>query len=170
MNKQQFWKLVLALCGGIYFLACAANPAEWHFIDGVNLIIHEAGHVIFSPFGQFMQVLGGSLNQVLIPLIFAGYFFLHRQYYSGSLVLFWVGENLLNISVYAGDAIRMQLPLLGGDASLHDWNWLLFYTGLLHQTHAVALSIQITGTAFIVAATLLAIKFSFSAPETPYET
>ena len=37
------------------------------FIHGIDLIFHEAGHVIFGFFGQFLAVLGGSLMQVLIP-------------------------------------------------------------------------------------------------------
>ncbi len=39
------------------------------FLHGVNLVFHEAGHLIFGFFGQFVGVLGGSLNQVLIPAI-----------------------------------------------------------------------------------------------------
>ena len=41
----------------------------------------------------------------------------------------WVGQNIINVSVYAGDAVAMQLPLLGGDSVIHDWNYLL---GTLH--------------------------------------
>ncbi|PYM31744.1 MAG: zinc ribbon domain-containing protein, partial [Candidatus Rokuibacteriota bacterium] len=41
------------------------------FLHGVNLIFHEAGHVIFGFLGEFIAVAGGSLNQVLIPAICA---------------------------------------------------------------------------------------------------
>ena len=40
------------------------------FIHSVNLVFHEAGHVLFAVFGnQTLTILGGSLNQLLIPLI-----------------------------------------------------------------------------------------------------
>ncbi|MEQ1626984.1 MAG: zinc ribbon domain-containing protein, partial [Nitrospira sp.] len=39
------------------------------FLHLINLPFHEAGHLIFSPFGRFMMILGGSLGQVLMPLI-----------------------------------------------------------------------------------------------------
>ncbi|MBN4080005.1 hypothetical protein JYT60_02085, partial [bacterium AH-315-C08] len=40
------------------------------FIHSVNLVFHEAGHVLFSIFGnQTLTILGGSLNQLLIPFI-----------------------------------------------------------------------------------------------------
>ena len=39
------------------------------FMHLIVLPIHEAGHVLFIPFGRFMTVLGGSLFQVLLPLV-----------------------------------------------------------------------------------------------------
>ena len=41
------------------------------FLHLPDLVFHEAGHIIFSPFGRFMTVLGGSLLQFLIPVIAA---------------------------------------------------------------------------------------------------
>jgi hypothetical protein len=38
----------------------------WHL---VNLPFHEAGHIIFRPFGRLMTSLGGSMMQVLVPLV-----------------------------------------------------------------------------------------------------
>src|SRR5512139_1509738 len=36
------------------------------FLHLVNLPFHEAGHVLLSPFGRFLTVLGGSLFQVTV--------------------------------------------------------------------------------------------------------
>ena len=41
---------------------------EYHFLDGVNLAFHEAGHLFFAFFGQTLQFLGGTLGQLLFPL------------------------------------------------------------------------------------------------------
>jgi len=38
-------KTFFAVVVGLYFLKCAYDPSQWHFLDGVNLIIHEARHV-----------------------------------------------------------------------------------------------------------------------------
>ncbi|HEX8843546.1 MAG TPA: hypothetical protein VF791_02830 [Pyrinomonadaceae bacterium] len=143
-------KLALALLAGVYFLWAAAHPDRWRMIDGVNLIIHEAGHVVFRPFGEFMMIAGGSLFQVIVPLVFAGYFYFNRKNYSCALVLFWAGESLLNVSVYAADSVEMQLPLLGGNDSIHDWNYMLEQLGLLGQTRSIALLIRVLGTLLIV--------------------
>ena len=155
-------KLGVTIAAGLYFLRCAWDPTSWHFIDGVNLIIHEAGHVVFSPFGDFLRIAGGSLFQVMVPAVFAGYFFFQRQPYSAYLVLFWVGESLLNVSVYAGDAIAMNLPLLGGSEMIHDWNYLLTHLGALHATPQIAGTIRAIGTLLIIAATIGAIKNSYA--------
>lgn len=45
--------------------------------------------------------------------------------------LLWLGQNLINISVYAADAQARSLPLLGGNKVYHDWNYLLSEIGLL---------------------------------------
>ena len=40
-----------------------------HFLSMALLPWHEAGHVFFRPFGQFMMFLGGTLGQHLFPII-----------------------------------------------------------------------------------------------------
>ena len=166
MDKNQIqisWpKIVVALAATTYFIWCEVYPGNWHFIDNVNLLVHEGGHVVFMPFGMFLYILGGSLTQVLLPALFVVYFYWQEQYYSAALTLFWVGENLLNVSVYAGDAVRMQLPLLGGDNVIHDWNWLLVYTGQLHHTDGVALTIRTLGTLAIIAAAIWSLRTAVS--------
>ncbi|HEX8459409.1 MAG TPA: hypothetical protein VF656_19105 [Pyrinomonadaceae bacterium] len=150
--RRDTFKTVVALVAALYFLWCAYDPHQWHLIDGVNLVIHEAGHIVFMPFGEMLTVAGGSLFQVIVPLVFAGYFYRRGQIYSAALVFFWVGESLLNVSVYAGDALDLELPLLGGEDSIHDWNHLLSANGLLPATHKIALAIRSAGTLAIFAA------------------
>ena len=162
-NNSQGWsraKLAVAVIASLYFLWCAYDPYQWHLIDGVNLVIHEAGHLIFSPLGEFMMIAGGSLFQVIMPALFVGYFWYHHKYYSGALVLFWVGESILNVSVYAGDSVALQLPLLGGEGSFHDWNYLLSSLNLLTATTKIAGAIRLLGTATIALAAFGSIKFA----------
>lgn len=165
MKKDPF-KLACAVLAGAYFLWCAYDPSRWHFIDGVNLVIHEAGHIAFMLFGEFVTIAGGSLFQVIVPAAFAGYFIRQRQYYAAALVLLWVGESLLNVSVYAGDAVRLELPLLGGDDSMHDWNYMLDRTALLGSTARIAGFIRLCGTLVIVAGCVGAYKFASGVDET----
>jgi hypothetical protein len=159
MRKNKL-KVCVGLLALAYFGWCAFDPLQWHFIDGVNLIIHEAGHIIFMPFGEFVAIAGGSLFQLIVPAAFAAYFFRRKQYYSAALVMFWLGESMLNVSVYAGDAVAMELPLLGGEGTIHDWNYLLDKLGLLNSARVIAGLIRLCGTALIIAAGVFAYSHS----------
>ena len=121
-------------------------------LDGANLIFHEAGHVLFLVFGEFLQVLGGSLTQVLIPAACAVYFVLRRQPAASSAALFWTGESLTNVAIYVADARRLALPLLGGDGGIHDWNYLLGRLGLLNQADLLGRLVFTAGSAIILGA------------------
>ena len=99
-----------------------------------------------------MMIAGGSLFQVIMPALFVGYFWYHGQYYSAALVLFWVGQSILNVSVYAGDSLALQLPLLGGQDSVHDWNYMLSSLNLLPATAKIAGAIRLLGTIVIALA------------------
>ena len=156
--KREPFKTGVAIVVGIYFLWCAFDPAQWRFIDGINLVIHEAGHMLFMPFGEFLMIAGGSLWQVNMPAAFVWYFRRQAQPYSAALALFWVGQSMLNVSVYAGDAVVMQLPLLGGQDSLHDWNYLLERMGWLDSTAAIAGMMRFAATLIILGATGWAVQ------------
>lgn len=167
-------KLIFAALLSLYFLLIAYAPLNGSFLDLVDLPIHETGHLLFRIFGEFMMVAGGSLFQVIMPAIFVGYFVWHEKYYSAAIVLFWVGQSILNVFVYANDAVVMQLVLTSGftgsEGSFHDWNYLLTETGLIKSTKAVAGLIRFAGTLTIVAAIVGAVYYSlFSQNETDHE-
>ena len=157
-------KTIIAVIASIYFLWCAYDPSNAVFMHLINTPIHEAGHVLFRILGEFMGIAGGSLFQIIIPLVFFGYFVWYEKPFSASIVLFWVGNNFLDVFVYANDAIVMQLPLLSGvtgsEGGFHDWNYLLTETGLLAQTPVVAKIIRFTGTIIIFAAILGSFVFA----------
>ncbi|HSK71252.1 MAG TPA: hypothetical protein VK892_06125 [Pyrinomonadaceae bacterium] len=151
-------KTIIAAFLTIYFFWCAYNPENAFFMHLIYLPIHEAGHVFFRIFGEFMGIAGGSLFQIIVPVVFFGYFIYHRKPFSASIVLFWVGLSILDVYVYANDAVVMQLPLLSGltgsEGGFHDWNYLLTETNLLGSTKLIAKMLRFTGTVLILAAAI----------------
>jgi hypothetical protein len=143
----------------LYFFSRAADRLGYHFLDNVDLVIHEAGHVFFAFFGEFMAILGGTLLQLLVPLMFAAYFFVRGDRYSAAIVSFWLGQSFINAARYAGDAQKMELPLLGG--GIHDWNYLLSATGMLPQTSLISDIFYYAGVAIITAGAIIGV-LSFS--------
>ena len=165
MNRPNYLRLIFAGILTIYFLWIAAKPMDGSFLDLVDLPIHEAGHLIFRLFGEFMMIAGGSLFQLIVPAVFVGYFVWHFKYYSAAITLFWLGQSLINVYIYAADARVMQLVLLGGltgsEGAFHDWNYMLTRLGLLGSTDLIAGLIRAAGTITIIAAAVLSIYYSF---------
>jgi hypothetical protein len=136
----------------IYGVVRVTNAEHWDPLDDLDLAVHEAGHLVFSAFGETLTILGGSLFQVIVPAVFVGYFARTRQRYAASVTMAWVGVNLLNVSRYIGDARAQQLPLLGGEDSIHDWWYLLINWDLLPRDLVIARWVHFLGVvAFITA-------------------
>lgn len=150
LNISQYnpWKLFPGAVVAAYILYTILTPGVWHFLDAVDLIIHEAGHPIFGLFGAWIGILGGSLMQLLVPLVFVGYFLARYDLFAAGVVAMWLAQSITNLSVYVGDAQAMTLPLLGGEAVIHDWNYLLGSVGLLE--HAALLGNALHAAAFVV--------------------
>jgi hypothetical protein len=127
-----------------------STQQHWIFFDFANLLIHEAGHLIFSFFGQFIYILGGSFMQIAIPCTFFVYFLRRKEFFSTSVMLFWISDNVINVSIYMKDAQTMQLPLLGGDSSIHDWNWLFNHMGLLGTSNIIGNVFFFLGVLFLL--------------------
>lgn len=109
----------------------------------INLPFHEAGHLIFMPFGRFMMFFGGSLGQVVMPVVCLGTFLVKtRDPFGASVALWWTGQNFMDIAPYINDARAMDLILLGGvtgkETDGHDWNNILTMLGLLEWDHGLA--------------------------------
>ena len=142
---------VVFLIWGLYFISMDHTkvvggypPINQSFMHSVNLVFHEAGHVIFSPFGRFMMVLGGTLGQWLIPFIVMCAFLLKtRDPFAASVGLWWLGQSFMDAAPYIHDARAEQLVLLGGVTGrdvpgYHDWNTILRDLGWLQHDHTIA--------------------------------
>jgi hypothetical protein len=130
------------------------------FLHNIDLVFHEAGHVLFMPFGEFLTVLGGSLMQLIVPVVVSVVLlFEKRDPFGAALALWWIGQNLLDLAPYIGDARSLQLILLGGvtgaDApGYHDWENILRDLGLLQFDRRIALVAALTGRVLMALAIL----------------
>jgi hypothetical protein len=138
---------------GLYFVSLdlATNEIGASFMHRVNLVFHEAGHVVFMPFGNFMMTLGGTLGQLLMPLI-VGVALLrtNRDAFGGSLALWWLGQSLMDCAPYINDARDLRLMLLGGGTGadrpgMHDWENILLDLGLIQHERSIALIAERAG-------------------------
>ncbi len=123
------------------------------FMHHINLVFHEAGHVLFMPLGQFLTILGGSLMQLLVPLtVLVAFLIKTHDTFGATIALWWLAQSLLDLVPYIDDAQRQEMWLLGGVRGkdmpgIHDWNNILTTLDILNH-HAVA-------TVFVVSGKLL---------------
>jgi hypothetical protein len=126
----------------VYLLVGPLDAASNSFVHLIDLVFHEAGHPIFAPLGEFMMVLGGSLMQILVPLICAGAFlFQQDDEFGAAACVWWAGESLMDLTPYINDARDLKLMLLGGPADEvegHDWESILTSLGWIHRDHTIA--------------------------------
>ena len=136
----------------LFFLLYLARAEDSPYVDILWVILHEGGHVVFTPFGKFLHILGGTLLQLAVPLGFAGYFTVQRHLAAAALCLFFFFENFLGIAVYIADAHAMALPLvsLGSGEITHDWYYLLSTLHLLHRDGQIAALVRFAGWAGMV--------------------
>jgi hypothetical protein len=138
----------------------STNEIGQSFMHTINLVFHEAGHVIFRPFGRFLTILGGSIAQLLMPAIVIGCFvFQNRDNFGASLGLWWLGQSFMDLAPYIDDARSLKLMLLGGHTGAeapgtHDWRNILISLDLLPYDHAIATSADVLGTLIMLTAFL----------------
>jgi hypothetical protein len=109
-------------------------------IGGINLGIHELGHMVFGLLGQSISVAGGTIFQLALP-VFAGFnFFRQRDFFAIALSFGWLSTNFFNIATYVADARRQELPLvsIGGGAVWHDWEYMLSGMHILQYDTLIA--------------------------------
>lgn len=138
--------LLLALVPYAIWLVFAYR---YHFIDGVNLAFHEAGHLFLGFFGQTIHVLGGTIGQLFFPAACGAHFLRQGRRFEAAVCGVWLGESTMYMAEYLGDAKDLLLPLVGGH--IHDWNWLLSRWGLLFQCRTIAAGVHVVASGIVLA-------------------
>jgi len=118
---------------------------------GVTFGIHELGHVVFGPLGEWMSIAGGSISQVLAPIAAGAVLLLYRQdgaaqrdWFGVAVAGCWLAFSLFNLATYVGDARNQDLPLLGlSDDPIHDWHYLLDSMNLLALDTTLAFLLRV---------------------------
>jgi hypothetical protein len=157
----------------LYAMDVSTGEMGGSFMHLIVLTIHEAGHVLFIPFGRFMTILGGSLLQVLLPLLLMASFVFgfggsRRDNFAASLMLWWAAVAVIDLAPYIWDAFDPKLMLLGGrtgaESDGHDWQNLLGDLGMIRRAHLIGgvahkAGLVVMLVAYAWGATLLYLQF-----------
>ena len=158
-ENQRRLRLFITGALALYGVPCILRPESGRLLDAVDLAIHETGHLLFAPFGEFLGFLGGTLFQLALPIAFVVYFWRQSDRHAATVALWWVAQNCWNISVYVRDARAQALPLVGGGA--HDWAYLLDRLDWLRHDHAIASGVRLIGVAMYVYAIIAGWRYAW---------
>ena len=126
------------------------------FLHRPLLIFHEAGHVVFAFLGHWMMIAGGTLGQLLMPLVLAAALLLkNRDPFGAAIGLWFLGISILDVAPYMYDALHPQLMLLSGttgEEGGHDWIFLFSSLGWLAKSQAIGLATHKLGALVVIAA------------------
>ena len=130
--------LLLLACAWIFFKHLQ-DPLYGGIVKGLNLALHEIGHVLFGFVGEFIGIAGGTIFQLAAPVIAGVMFYRQRDFFGIAIALCWLGTNFFDVAVYAADARAGDLPLvgLGGADPEHDWFIMLAETDLLYKDQLI---------------------------------
>lgn len=153
------WALGLAVTVLLAYLTYTRDGLV-PFLSGVDLGIHEFGHMVFMWAPPLVVALAGSVIQVAAPAGLAAYFAVRRDWLAVILMTAWSAESLNNVSVYIYDATRLKLELWGDDGSKagHDWANILTQLGLIPSTDAIAYAVRGLSVAVFALAAYLALR------------
>ena len=122
--SSRAWKVSFLL-----FPACALyllNPNAHTLLDDVSVLLYHAGRAAFEPMVGIWLHAGGIVAQVALPAALALGFVAFEKAVPVQLFTFWLGQNLVNLS--------MNLSVFGTlhthEAGRLDWLALLTGAGL----------------------------------------
>jgi len=142
-GNQRRWRAGLTLVLAVYGFLCLRTPADYRWLDSLDLAIHETGHLLFGFGGETLMLLGGSIFQLLVPAALATALWRAGDRHGATAPLWWMGQNCWNISVYIRDARAQELPLVGGGE--HDWAILLANWDWLSRDQSLADAVHFLG-------------------------
>ncbi|MBI5044059.1 MAG: hypothetical protein HZC10_09600 [Nitrospirae bacterium] len=139
-----------ALTAIAFWFHALTDKDNFLILDYVNLPFHEFGHLFFGIFGRTIGIWGGTIAQLLMPSMVLASFWRRRETSGVAFSIFWIGENLLYISVYIADARSRLLPLVGGGE--HDWNIILSGMDMLQYDTVLSGIVKALGWIIMIAA------------------
>jgi len=131
-----------------FLLYALLDRSGFLFIDNANLVVHEAGHLLFSYLGQTLMIWGGTIFELFVPFALAVYFAWRRQPSATAFCAFFFFENFLYIATYMADARAQELPLVTvGDSDYveHDWFYIFSHLGVLQHDLQIAAFVRALG-------------------------
>src|SRR5262245_3846430 len=135
VGKSRWWRAVILIVLAREWLKYISNPMYSGWFSALTLGIHEGGHLLFRPFGDWLMVAGGSIAQGGAPIIAALLFLQQPDFFAIAVCGDWLSSALFEMATYMADATKLELDVvtIGGAEPItpNDWRYMLESVGLL---------------------------------------
>jgi hypothetical protein len=120
---------------------------EFSMFGGVIFGVHELGHLVFAPLGEFLSVAGGSIAQIALPIAAMALFHRQKNRFAVAVCGCWLAVSMGQLGIYVADARAesMDLVSFSPEGATHDWNYLLERMHLLKSDVALGHFVKFTG-------------------------
>lgn len=134
-----------------------SHDFELSVFGGVIFGVHELGHLVFAPFGEFLSVAGGSIAQVALPVAAMLFFHKQKNRYAVAVIGCWLAVSLGQLGIYVADARAesMDLVSFSPEGGIHDWNYLLERMNLLKGDVALGQFVKLMGWIALLSSVVL---------------
>ena len=153
-THQAYWTLRFNIFFSITYSFPFPVNLENFLVRNFLLIVHEAGHTFFGILGnRTLTILGGSLNEILLPAIITGFCIFNKYIKGTQLSLFLLGSAYMSVAFYAADGLKRQLPLIANlGRESHDWGNLLRTWGMTDNATQFGITFAVIGFICYIAA------------------
>jgi len=156
-GRVPYFRFVLWLYFVYVFVRHIVSPDYSSIFSGINLGIHELGHIVLIFMPTLIMVLGGTIFQICAPIASIFVFLKQRDYFAITVSLGWLSTSLFDVARYCKDAQTMSLPLVspfGGEEIIHDWNYILTKLHILNFSPYLSAIIWLSGSLSMLVALL----------------
>ena len=97
-EKNWVWRLFFLIWFGYVLIRHISDPMYRSILAPLNLGLHEFGHLIFIPLGNFMHMVGGTIFQIFVPIFAVFNFYRQSDYFALGLSFGWLSTSLFDVS------------------------------------------------------------------------
>lgn len=154
---QAYWTLRFNIFFSISYSFPFPINLENFLVRNFLLIVHEAGHTFFGLLGnRTLTILGGSLNEILFPMILIGFCLINKYIKGMQASLYLLGSAWISVAFYAADGAQRQLPLIADlGAASHDWGNLMRHWNMVEHAGTFGVSFALLGALCYLAAMMV---------------
>lgn len=109
--------------------------------------VHEVSHIVAIMLPSLWVAMAGSIGEISFTVLFIVACIKYKSYFLAIFGALWCMLAFRSVGIYISDAQEQLLPLMGpaGDASQHDWHYILGELNLIQYDNLIGGTVSVLG-------------------------